>query len=366
VKLKSLDLLNFQSHEDTSLKFCGGVNVIIGASDSGKSSICRALNWVRTNRPMGDSFITKGKKDTKVTVEVGEYRIVRAKKAGQGGTYTVAGKEFKALRGNVPEEVSALLGNNDILYQHQLEPHYLVTDSAGRMAEAVGRIVDLENLMRARKWTDSREREERRNVDAAREEIGGIDEQLKAERFDRLDEIREAVDAWGEDEDSHERIMVEMDRLAGLVDSFYEVDGAIRKMPSEKKIAGIRKLMGGIEKRQRQWAAVDSEANDLLGLVKAAKESEERRGLRGKVGEGIWRTVELQSSVRDWGMLADRIGALASLIGQVEEIDIEYGDLAEGILECTGTARSLRSRLTNCPMCGSELTEDMKRKVLDG
>ena len=39
VKIKKIDLINFQSHKFTSLDFADGLNVIVGPSDNGKTSI---------------------------------------------------------------------------------------------------------------------------------------------------------------------------------------------------------------------------------------------------------------------------------------------------------------------------------------
>jgi len=44
--INSLTIQNFQSHKNTTLEFDNGINIIIGQSDSGKTAIIRALNWV--------------------------------------------------------------------------------------------------------------------------------------------------------------------------------------------------------------------------------------------------------------------------------------------------------------------------------
>jgi chromosome segregation ATPase len=47
--LKSLRIINFESHKDTTINFTDGFNVIIGQSDGGKSSIIRAIAAVCYN-----------------------------------------------------------------------------------------------------------------------------------------------------------------------------------------------------------------------------------------------------------------------------------------------------------------------------
>lgn len=51
--IKSIELKNIQSHENTRLDFDKGINVIVGSSNNGKSAILRGLYWARYNRPLG-------------------------------------------------------------------------------------------------------------------------------------------------------------------------------------------------------------------------------------------------------------------------------------------------------------------------
>jgi len=48
--LKKISIQNFQSHKKTELDLVDGINVIYGLSQSGKSAILRALNWIIFNR----------------------------------------------------------------------------------------------------------------------------------------------------------------------------------------------------------------------------------------------------------------------------------------------------------------------------
>lgn len=49
-KIKSIIIKNFQSHANTELELCDGVNVILGNSDVGKTAILRALGWIFLDR----------------------------------------------------------------------------------------------------------------------------------------------------------------------------------------------------------------------------------------------------------------------------------------------------------------------------
>ncbi len=52
--------VRYQAHDPFALDFDPLVTVLIGPSDAGKSSLLRALRWLATNRPEGDSFVPWG------------------------------------------------------------------------------------------------------------------------------------------------------------------------------------------------------------------------------------------------------------------------------------------------------------------
>ncbi|GAF15365.1 DNA double-strand break repair Rad50 ATPase [Bacillus sp. JCM 19045] len=59
---------NFQSHQDTSIQFDQGLNVIVGQSDSGKTAVLRGLRWALFNLPRGTDFLKVGADFVRVTV----------------------------------------------------------------------------------------------------------------------------------------------------------------------------------------------------------------------------------------------------------------------------------------------------------
>jgi exonuclease SbcC len=133
--------LNFESHKDSFFEFHPGLNVIIGKSDCGKSSVLRALQWVICNEPSGDDFIRvdqqqidllrMGKKPPKILCSVelelsNGYKIERGKTRGSGGVnrYTLTspdGKiiEFNSFGTEVPKEVKEVLGLSQITVGNQ-------------------------------------------------------------------------------------------------------------------------------------------------------------------------------------------------------------------------------------------------------
>ena len=56
--MESVSLSNFQSHVETRLQFAGEgrLTVIVGPTDSGKTTIVRALKWVSITSPQAPVY----------------------------------------------------------------------------------------------------------------------------------------------------------------------------------------------------------------------------------------------------------------------------------------------------------------------
>ena len=143
--IKSIQILNFQSHKDSRLTLHPGVNVVVGSSDSGKTAIIRALRWLVNNKPGGDSFRSNWGGDTSVTVEVDEHRITRTKKAATN-EYTADGLRFLAFGADVPEDISTILNINDVNVQQQLDGPFLLGETPGKVAAHFNWVAKLDKI----------------------------------------------------------------------------------------------------------------------------------------------------------------------------------------------------------------------------
>ena len=142
--IQKLSIENFQSHKNTQLVFDPGVNVIVGASDSGKTAIIRALRWVTWNRPSGDSFRSSWGGDTRVEVSLDNTSVIRKK--GTGNEYEANDIRFQAFGADVPEEVRSILNLNEINLQSQFDQPFLLTASPGEVANHFNKIAHLDKI----------------------------------------------------------------------------------------------------------------------------------------------------------------------------------------------------------------------------
>lgn len=137
--ISKITIRNFQTHKKSELEFTDGVNLIVGSSDNGKSSVIRAFRWLAENRPTGFSFRrwnTPDKSLTAVDVVVDEETVSR-KKGTIKNEYAFKDTVFKAIRADVPEPIQEFLNLNQFNLQLQHGKVFLFQDSASDTARLI-------------------------------------------------------------------------------------------------------------------------------------------------------------------------------------------------------------------------------------
>ena len=146
--IKSIQISNFQSHKKTFLQFHKGLNVICGKTDSGKSGLRRAIEWIVNNRPSGESFKSKWGGDTKVELRVKDKGVksLISRKKGRENLYVLGEKKYKAFGQDVPEDIKKVLRMSSINIQSQISFPFMLTMSAGETARYLNEIVNLDDI----------------------------------------------------------------------------------------------------------------------------------------------------------------------------------------------------------------------------
>jgi len=142
-------ITNFQIHWDLKIQFSSGINVIAGPSDIGKTAVLRALRWLVTNKPRGDSFRpwSGGKPCVEASFDQGSV-IVRHSIGRYDLKIGKTSQVFKAVGSGVPEPVRKALNVQELSWQMQMDPPFLVSDTPGEITRKLNAVCDLEVIDR--------------------------------------------------------------------------------------------------------------------------------------------------------------------------------------------------------------------------
>lgn len=307
MELLKVNITNFQSHKESELEFTDGVNVIIGPSDAGKSAIFRAIYWVITNRPLGDSFRSYWGGDTRVDLHFDDVIISRLK-GDSDNQYIITNETplvLKAFGTDTPEEVVKLLSLDDINIQSQIDPPFLLANTPGEVAQLLNKAASIDDIDKAMSNLKSYYNETKRSKTYLEKQIIDIQEELQ--QYDNLPELEKLVDVFEHMVREAEMYIGQYDRLSELVDRIYSVQNELSKF---------------------------KDVDNYLSLLKEALTSlEELNYIKGRVKQ----ISDLVTKIKN---------IEASIIKTektIEQLEKEYKELAP----------------ETCPLCGSPMQKEI-------
>jgi DNA repair exonuclease SbcCD ATPase subunit len=143
--LTRIRIVNIQKHKDLELAL-DKINVIVGATDSGKTSVLRALNWALTNDESGENLINnQGAKSCFVALDA-DGKIVERSWSKSKNAYSLDDKEFTTFRTSVPEPIKDVLNIADINIQRRRDLPFMVYDRASECASQFSAMMDLSEI----------------------------------------------------------------------------------------------------------------------------------------------------------------------------------------------------------------------------
>ncbi len=161
--LTRVTVSNYQGIGEADLEI-GGLTVIVGPGDHGKSALLRAIAACLFNQT-GTEFIRHGQDACAVSLYFGEAdTFVEWNRDKKAAWYKVGGENrpmmtYTKLAGGVPEEIQAIFGIRALeidkgfsitpQYHDQFAQPLLLMESSGRAARALAKLTKLEGIVRA-------------------------------------------------------------------------------------------------------------------------------------------------------------------------------------------------------------------------
>jgi len=264
--IQSLEIHNYQSHKHSKLEFADGVNVIVGGSDTGKTSIIRALRWLIWNRPTGDAFRSTWGGSTSVDIIMDNQNIVRVKDQ-TGSEYALGKNIFKAFGTEVPQEILKVLNVNEINLQQQLDRPFLLDSSPGEVAQHFNRVAHLdqidEGLRRVQQWIRAIEQDITSNERQAKQ----LEEELQ--NFAHLEVFEEDVEVL---ESMQSQLITKVNSKTKLTNLIADVHNIVIYIEQESEILKAEKTLNNVLDWIGNRNAKQQQRNQLADLIEETKE----------------------------------------------------------------------------------------------
>lgn len=150
--IKNLILKNFQQWKSGTITFSEGLNVIIGNTESGKSTLFRAINSILTGK-MPEDYIRKGTKGCEVKILFSDETVFRRLRNKKDNIIDANGTIFERVGKEIPFEYFKQLGKTSIEFGNkqlslcsysQFEPHFFITLSDYDKSKLIGTICGID------------------------------------------------------------------------------------------------------------------------------------------------------------------------------------------------------------------------------
>ncbi len=216
-EIKSIELVNIQKHKHITLSL-SGINVLVGETESGKTSILRGILWNILNNTSGEKLLNNdGAKACSVTITCGD-DVVSRNWSKTENTYTLNGKKFSAIRTSVPDEVSKLYAVDSVNIQRRRDVPFMVYYKDTECAKQFGDMLDVSEIDRTIGASNAHVRELKTECDALSAAVSSGEKELEELSFvdeaaESFSAIKELVLAADSEERKQERLGVLSDKL---------------------------------------------------------------------------------------------------------------------------------------------------------
>lgn len=150
--ISKLILNNFQQWKTGLIEFKPGLNILIGNTESGKSTLFRAIGSILTGK-MPEDYIRKGTKGCEVEIQFSDGNIFKRSRNKKDNIANANGVIFERVGKEIPFEYFNKLGKTSIEFGNkelslcsysQFEPHFFITLSDYDKSKLIGTICGID------------------------------------------------------------------------------------------------------------------------------------------------------------------------------------------------------------------------------
>lgn len=332
------------------MEFVPGTNVIIGASDAGKSAVFRAINWVISNRPLGDAFRSEWGGDTTVALYTTEGNVVKRVRSGSKNEYIINGRKLTAFGHEVPEEVSKALQLDVANIQAQMDQPFLLAATPGEAARLLNKAASIDDIDHT--------------IAGLRKSYTKVDESIK-QRQSLMFEYNQQIEQYAN-----------LPILEAALEQVETLEAARIEKEQRLSILEARTLRAGeIEKHLKTTAHIPALIDDCVAIEKQHSLYQNKIKERDHLSKLIARIWELSESIAEienaepalaivkgaeqlfnkWKTARQTLKTYKQLVGKAQKLIPAVEQAKQAIQNLENEYHELAPE--RCPLCGNKMSE---------
>lgn len=341
--LTKLKLKNFENHLDSSLEFIPGLNIITGISNTGKSSIVRAINWVVNNQPSGDSYINNQKDECEVIIEIHGKEIKKYRNRKNEHRYIIDNETLTALKRQVPEKIKNTVSFSDMNLRNQFDRFFLLQDSPGEVAKKLNNIIDLSIMDDSIRLIKAKVNRKSRYIENLETQIIVKKEELSNYKW--LDKAESVITNIIENTEKLKKMKEKRDEIDVLVLNMCSIDSFLdsidNKLSNKKHIFMIQKIIKKFEEFHIIY-------NELFLLDK-------KLSTYKYISVYISIISIIKQKIQELAVIEDTY----KLVNEIEDTTIIISNQKNEIMKLKNEIEDFKEKYKICPFCGQEIINEV-------
>ena len=346
--IEQLKATNLQKHEDITLNFIEGVNVITGPTDSGKTAIFRGLKWVLMNDGDSSKLVKHGTQKCTVTVTV-DGNVIERSYSASSNTYKLNDNLYKSFRTSVPGDIALLVNMDTISIQDRRDLPFMVYYKGSETAEQFSTMLDLNEIQTVTSNTNRYVKQTADNVEKLKVCIAKAKEELAF--YSDVDGAAMLLKAYTADRDLCVQMQEELKLLTEYKDKLFWIQRAMadseRYVDAEKDLSELERIKQVADEQYNELyetRLLFSQMKDVVVKLQTNNITEAESDLvsLGRIQHDI---VEFRQSLNELQSEQSMFKALVQQGKQAKNMYKEYEDKLHALI---GTV---------CPTCGQVIGE---------
>lgn len=376
VKIKKLDLINFQSHKFSSLEFDDGLNVIVGPSDNGKTSILRAIRWVLFNEPQGMGMLRNNEDFVSVRVYFNNDYSIERKRSKKENLYIIYNettgevKEFNSLRTGLPPDVLNIMkirkiildkGNEinfNIQFQH--DGPFMFSYTSTQKSALIGKMYNLDVVDKAIDETNKDIKSQKSEVKRLNEELKDLEEKIKA--YDNIEKDEELLQKREKLTKSIEDNSEKLDNISALKERLK--DNQEKNQFLKDKIKDFDKVLssqGFIDKAAKDYATREKYIAYKVRYARLIDDIKKTRALYEKsktIADKVNLDATVVKSIDRCNKLKELKAKLKDVTASIDKGKIYINDNNDKLNNDLREYTKILIELKKCPYCNSDIDRE--------
>lgn len=349
--IQELKVKNFQVHEERTIQFKKGLNVVVGDTNIGKSSLIRALFLLIMNQPRSSEkiFQKKFQEDPmEIQIKDDQGNIIIRKQ----NKYYLNGKILKAFGSDVPETIKEVLPIREINFQKQLDPHFLIMQTGGNAAKILNVTTGMEDQEALMKQIKSEILEHNTNIKALVKNT-----QEHRETINRLKNVNrflmkaKAINQIKKDSMETEIVINTLKNLLNKIENCQISPKVILSI--DNKLEKIKR----IEVDKNDYIELEKKINKLRFICDQLIDIKLLSSKDTICNNSIKSIDSINLQLNEAKETENAINLLTNITGRIIELQIEIEDYDSQISKLYDSFNKKLIELGECPLCGSKIEE---------